>query len=526
MDMFKLGQMLGNAYGNLWVANDNKRDDKKIEEVKAGLQKQAADAVDPYGKTYTIPGGANPNGDDITKAINEQLGPDEQITWNDMPNKPMDIGITKDGNYFIKGNLDLKNRPRVKNEDGSISTVRSMSFAPQEGGPEVLIPTVSKDGRIMSDNEAIDNFHRTGEHLGIFKNPNDANAYADRIHNTEAAKLANSGLGWRPQFTAEDLDKAMKERGIGQGSRDRALAQYAKETAQQAQKEMLPALLERMGQENPRGAFADVLRYAQYDPTMRDVVMKDYEKALAFDNQRKLEAQRLADRMAYAEVYGRGGRGGGRGGSGGGSGAGAFGNIKAPTEKQLLELVKEYQAMFDGASDADRPSVGKMLASARAELEARRNGGENGWYAYKYGNQGGYDVSDGGGRVVGTERAGGDRGPDVDIDNYDEVKNAIASFPANKRREAVQNYGKAIAKEYGEDFLNNDMYRSMWYEFINDGNEPWLTKEEKNRRVMERANGDWDNINRENANKGMSPIGRFFSSEYWDDLQKKNSGRG
>ena len=439
MDMFKLGQMLGNAYGNLWTANANKRDDKKIEDIKNNLgglsSKDINDALG--GETMTSP---------IT-------GPDDSVG-------------TLQGGFNETGNA-------VSAPAQSIARPNSTNGAPIIAGNDLPDPT---------------------------------------------------GLAWRPKYTASDLDKAMKDRGIGKGSRDRALAEYAKETAQQAQEQMLPGVLDRIAGANPHGALQDVLRYSQYDPSMSNILMKDLDRAISFENQQKLKAQELADKMAYASVYGRGGRGGSGGGRGS-SGIGVFGNVKAPTEKQALELVKEYQAMFDGASDADRPGVGRMLASARAELEALRNGGPNGWYAYKYGNQGGYDVSDNGGRVVGTERAGGDRGPDVDIDNYDEVKNAIASFPADKRREAVQNYGKAIAKEYGEDFLNNDMYRSMWYEFINDGNEPWLTKEEKNRRVMERANGDWDNINRENANKGMSPIGRFFSSEYWDDLQKKNSGR-
>lgn len=83
-----------------------------------------------------------------------------------------------------EGNIDIHNRPIVKNADGSISTVRSMST--NIDGREVLIPTVSDDGRIMSDDEAIDNFMRTGKHLGMFDNPEDATAYAESLHNQQA----------------------------------------------------------------------------------------------------------------------------------------------------------------------------------------------------------------------------------------------------------------------------------------------------------------------------------------------------
>lgn len=83
-----------------------------------------------------------------------------------------------------KGNIDIHNRPVVKNSDGSISTVLSMST--NIDGREVLIPAVSDDGRIMSDDEAIDNFMRTGKHLGMFDNPDDATAYAESLHNQQA----------------------------------------------------------------------------------------------------------------------------------------------------------------------------------------------------------------------------------------------------------------------------------------------------------------------------------------------------
>ena len=78
------------------------------------------------------------------------------------------------------GNINLFNRPVVKNNDGSISTVRSMSF--NNGNREVLVPTVSNDGRIMSDRQAIQNYYDTGAHLGKFSNPDRATNYAEMLH--------------------------------------------------------------------------------------------------------------------------------------------------------------------------------------------------------------------------------------------------------------------------------------------------------------------------------------------------------
>lgn len=81
---------------------------------------------------------------------------------------------------FGKGNIDLYNRPTVE-ADGGIATVRSMSFQDQDG-KEVLIPTVSRSGLLMNQEQAIDNYYKTGEYLGKFNTVKEAEVYGNRLH--------------------------------------------------------------------------------------------------------------------------------------------------------------------------------------------------------------------------------------------------------------------------------------------------------------------------------------------------------
>jgi len=89
----------------------------------------------------------------------------------------------------LPGNIDLDNRPVVKNADGTISTVRSISV--NQDGREYVIPTVAADGsRILSDEEATKQFQDTGKHLGAFATVEKANTFAQQLHEQQASRYA------------------------------------------------------------------------------------------------------------------------------------------------------------------------------------------------------------------------------------------------------------------------------------------------------------------------------------------------
>jgi hypothetical protein len=90
----------------------------------------------------------------------------------------------------VPGNIDLTRRPHVMNADGSRSTVRSMGINPGDpGGNEVLIPTVSDDGHIMTDEEAILKYELSGRHLGEYPSIEASNAAAEAIHRDQMENM-------------------------------------------------------------------------------------------------------------------------------------------------------------------------------------------------------------------------------------------------------------------------------------------------------------------------------------------------
>lgn len=90
---------------------------------------------------------------------------------------------TGDAMILEPGNIDLRNRPYVWHDDGSASTVRSMGVNLGDvGGPETLIPTVSDDGSLLTPEEAIDEYIRTGKHLGQYSTVEASNEAGRLIH--------------------------------------------------------------------------------------------------------------------------------------------------------------------------------------------------------------------------------------------------------------------------------------------------------------------------------------------------------
>jgi hypothetical protein len=105
--------------------------------------------------------------------------------------------------------LDPLQQKPVQNEDGSISTVRTIGIEDQ--GKEVNVPTVPPEGgKIMSNAEAEQRYRDTGKHLGKFDSVEAAGAAAEKLHQDEASRISEQPQGQQPAMTPE-IAKALTD---------------------------------------------------------------------------------------------------------------------------------------------------------------------------------------------------------------------------------------------------------------------------------------------------------------------------
>lgn len=83
-------------------------------------------------------------------------------------------------NLVQQGTIDLTKRPKVKNPDGSYSTVRTMTITDDQGRG-INIPTVINN-RVVNPEEAIEHFKKTKQHLGVYRTQQDALDAAEKLH--------------------------------------------------------------------------------------------------------------------------------------------------------------------------------------------------------------------------------------------------------------------------------------------------------------------------------------------------------
>lgn len=161
------------------------------------------------------------------------------------------------------GNIDLGKRPVVRNPDGSISTVRSMSFG--EGNRETLVPTIGPQGQQLTPEQAVQLYRQTGQHLGQFPDPATANAYAQQLHQQQAQMY-----GGMPQIQPQMAQGAPNapQQGVGYDQLQQAALRSMQPQQQQPQtwgdigKQMIVplglGLLTALGSPRRRGVGASI----------------------------------------------------------------------------------------------------------------------------------------------------------------------------------------------------------------------------------------------------------------------------
>jgi hypothetical protein len=105
------------------------------------------------------------------------------LIFNQSENPASALNFVPEQGMLQAGNIDLHNRPRYRNEDGSISTVRSAGV--NIGDKEMLLPTIGgtvNNPQSLTLDQAILEYLKTGKNLGQFYNPRMSDIYANNLH--------------------------------------------------------------------------------------------------------------------------------------------------------------------------------------------------------------------------------------------------------------------------------------------------------------------------------------------------------
>lgn len=106
-----------------------------------------------------------------------------ELKDNDFENNSIkfDENSFSESSFNYKGNVDLSTMPLLKLRNGDIVSTRGISYLDEQTNEFVLVPTVSRTGVILDEKTAINNYKRTGNHLGKFSSEEELKSYKKEL---------------------------------------------------------------------------------------------------------------------------------------------------------------------------------------------------------------------------------------------------------------------------------------------------------------------------------------------------------